>query len=237
MHRGCTSAGTDARICSTVRARVRHVIDRREGAQSARQRRGPGYSEGGEGIEKKNNSPGRTVITTPPSPGSSVLMEIDKMYTIPMRRRSTNSDEERRRGLCHLCKQHGHIQWHCPTKNPDRAAATHAFPAPPKQTRPPQPPVMNQTTVLQYLKNTTQKIWDWIANALERMPPKDTATPGRLALTRVTKNEAANAFARALKTGTTRDAMRVPITLQTTQKKALGEAFLDCRATECFVSQ
>jgi hypothetical protein len=28
VHRGCTSAGTDARVCSTVRARVRHVIDR-----------------------------------------------------------------------------------------------------------------------------------------------------------------------------------------------------------------
>ena len=27
-HKGCTSAGTDARIGSTVKARVRHVIDR-----------------------------------------------------------------------------------------------------------------------------------------------------------------------------------------------------------------
>ena len=27
-HRGCTSAGTDARVDGTVRARVRHVIDR-----------------------------------------------------------------------------------------------------------------------------------------------------------------------------------------------------------------
>ena len=64
-----------------------------------------------------------------------------------------------------------------------------------------------------------------------------TPTPGRLATTRVTKIEAMNAFARALRTGTTRDAMRVPITLQTTQKEVTGEAFLDCGATECFVSQ
>jgi hypothetical protein len=64
-----------------------------------------------------------------------------------------------------------------------------------------------------------------------------TPTPGRLATTRVTKTKAANAFARALKTGTTRDAMHVPVTLQTTQKKVPVEAFLDCGATECFVSQ
>ena len=35
-HRGCTSAGTDARIGSSVGARMRHVIDRGEGAQSIR---------------------------------------------------------------------------------------------------------------------------------------------------------------------------------------------------------
>ena len=96
---------------------------------------------------------------------------------------------------------------------------------------------MNQTTVLQYLKNASQKIRDWIADRLATMPPKDTSTPGRLAATRVTKTEAANAFARALKTGATCDAMRVPVTLQTTHKKVPIEAFLDCGATECFVSQ
>jgi hypothetical protein len=58
-----------------------------------------------------------------------------------------------------------------------------------------------------------------------------------LAATRVTKTEAVNAFARALKTGATRDAMRVPVTLQMMQKKIPIEAFLDCRANECFVSQ
>jgi hypothetical protein len=108
------------------------------------------------------------------------------------------------------------------------------FPAPPKRTL---PQVLNQTTVLQYLKNTTQKIRDWLATALATMTPKDDTTLGQLALTRVTKNEAANAFARALKTGMTCNAMRVPIMLQTMQKKVLGEAFLNCGATECFISQ
>ena len=166
-------------------------------------------------------------LTTPEIP-----MEIDKMYMIPMRQ--TTSEEEQRRGLCHLCKQHGHIQRYCPRKTTDRAAATCTFPAPPKQTRPPQPPVLNQTTILQYLKNTTQTIRDWIANALEQMT---TPTPGQLAATRVTKTEATNAFARALKTGTTRDAICIPVTLQMTQKKVPVEAFLDCRANECFTSQ
>ena len=69
------------------------------------------------------------------------------------------------------------------------------------------------------------------------MTPKDDPTLGRLALTWVTKNKAVNAFARALKTGTTCDAMCVPITLQTMQKKVPSEAFLDCGATECFASQ
>ena len=35
-HQGCTSAGTDARVGGTVKARVRHVIDKGGGAQSAR---------------------------------------------------------------------------------------------------------------------------------------------------------------------------------------------------------
>ena len=110
-------------------------------------------------------------LTTPEIP-----MEIDKMYTIPMRR--TTSEEERRRGLCHLCKQHGHIQRHCPRKTTDRTAAARTFPMPPKRTRPSQLTPINQTTVLQYLKNALQKICDWIADRLATMPPKDTPTPG-----------------------------------------------------------
>ena len=76
-----------------------------------------------------------------------------------------------------------------------------------------------------------------MATTLTTMTPKDNATPGRLAFTQVTKNEAVNTFARALKTGMICDAMHIPITLQTMQKEVPGEAFLDCRATECFASQ
>ena len=36
VHKGCTSAGTGARVGGTVRVRVRHVIDRGGDAQSAR---------------------------------------------------------------------------------------------------------------------------------------------------------------------------------------------------------
>ena len=36
MHKGCTSAGTDAHIDSTVKVRVERVIDRGGGAQFAR---------------------------------------------------------------------------------------------------------------------------------------------------------------------------------------------------------
>ena len=55
MHKGCTSVGTDARISSTVKARVKHVIDRG--------RRRIAHKVRGEGIEEKNNSSRRTVIT------------------------------------------------------------------------------------------------------------------------------------------------------------------------------
>ena len=121
-------------------------------------------------------SPMEHYSSSPPSSDPTVPMELDKMYTIPMRR--TSSEEERRRGLCHLCKEHRHIQRHCPRKTTDRAAATRTFPAPPKRTRPPQPIAMNQTTVLQYLKNASQKVRDWIADRLATMPPKDAPTPG-----------------------------------------------------------
>ena len=43
-HRRCTSVGTDARIYSTVRARIRHVIDRKEG-RTVRKARGGNRGE------------------------------------------------------------------------------------------------------------------------------------------------------------------------------------------------
>ena len=64
-------------------------------------------------------SPMKHHSSSPPLRDTSVLMEIDKMYTVPMRQ--TTSEEERCRGLCHLCKQRGHIQRHCSRKTPNRA--------------------------------------------------------------------------------------------------------------------
>ena len=55
----------------------------------------------------RSPSPMESYSSSPPLMDSSVPMEIDKMHMIPMRR--TTSKEEQRRGLCHLCKQHGHI--------------------------------------------------------------------------------------------------------------------------------
>jgi hypothetical protein len=64
-----------------------------------------------------------TCTLTPPLTPPPVPMEIDKMYTIPVRRQLANpKDEERCKGLCHLCKRQGHIQRHCPKKTPDQPA-------------------------------------------------------------------------------------------------------------------
>ena len=69
---------------------------------------------------------------TPPSTPPPTPMEIDKMYTTPAQRRSISpKDEERRKGLCHLCKEHGHIQHHCSrktSKQPARAASIQTVP-------------------------------------------------------------------------------------------------------------
>ena len=75
-------------------------------------------------------SPRRVCTPTPPSTPPSTPMEIDKIYTIPARRQSPKNDEKRR-GLCHLCKRHGHIQRHCPGKTPEqpvRMASTRTIP-------------------------------------------------------------------------------------------------------------
>ena len=68
-------------------------------------------------------SPMKVCTPTPPSTPPPTPMEIDKMYTMPARRRSTSpKNDERRKGLCHLCKKHGHIQRHCPEKSPEQPA-------------------------------------------------------------------------------------------------------------------
>ena len=60
-HQRCTSAGTDARVGSMVRVRVRHVIDRGERRTVRNSKKG----EGGEEEVKEKDSPRRTVITSP----------------------------------------------------------------------------------------------------------------------------------------------------------------------------
>ena len=95
------------------------------------------------------------VYTPPPTP-----MKVDKMYTIPARRQSTNpKDDEKRKGLCHLCKRHGHIQRHCPKKTPEQpahVAQTRTIPLVVDQgMKRPRSPTMNGGDVLHYLKRTT----------------------------------------------------------------------------------
>jgi hypothetical protein len=77
-------------------------------------------------------SPMRVCTPTPPLTPPPTPMEIDKLYTIPARHRSRSpKDEERRKGLCHLCKKRGHIQHNCPKKiseQPARAANMQTVP-------------------------------------------------------------------------------------------------------------
>ena len=99
-------------------------------------------------------------IANPPSTPPPVLMEIDKMYTIPARRHSPKpKDKERRKGLCHLCKRHGHIQRHCSEKFPEQPARAASVQTTPLVVDPgmkrPRSPAMDGDDVLRYLKKTT----------------------------------------------------------------------------------
>ena len=105
-------------------------------------------------------SPMKVYSSTPPSTPPSIPMEINKMYTIPARRQSPNpKDDKKRKGLCHLCKRHGHIQRHCPKKTPERPARiAHAKATPlvvDQGVKRPRSPTMNGDEVLRYLKKTT----------------------------------------------------------------------------------
>ena len=72
---------------------------------------------------QRSPSPMKVCTPTPPSTPPPSPMEIDKIYTIPARRQSpTPKDDERRKGLCHLCKGHGHIQRNCPKKASEQPA-------------------------------------------------------------------------------------------------------------------
>ena len=108
---------------------------------------------------RRSPSPMKVCTPTPPSTPPSTPMEIDKIYTIPARHRSTSpSDKERRKGLCHLCKRHGHIQRHCPEKTPEQPACVARMQATPlvvdQGMKRPRSPTIDGDDVLRYLKRT-----------------------------------------------------------------------------------
>ena len=110
--------------------------------------------------EQRSPSPMKVCTPTPPSTPPSSPMEVDKMYTIPARRQSPKpKDEERRKGLCHLCKRHGHIQCYCPKKVPEQPARTTSTQTVPmvadQGIKRPRSPTTNGDDVLCYLKRTT----------------------------------------------------------------------------------
>ena len=105
-------------------------------------------------------SPMKEYTSVPSSTPLLVPMEVDKMYTIPARRQSPSpKDEERRKGLCHLCKRQGHIQRHCPKKTPEQPTRIARMPTIPlvadQGIKRPRSPTMGGDDVLRYLKRTT----------------------------------------------------------------------------------
>jgi hypothetical protein len=108
---------------------------------------------------RQSPSPMKICTPTPPSTPPPTPMELDKMYIIPTRRSPSPKDEERCKGLCHLCKKQGHIQRHCPMKTPEQPAHVSRMQAVPLVTdqgmKRPQSPTMDSDDVLRYLKKTT----------------------------------------------------------------------------------
>ena len=105
-------------------------------------------------------SPMKECTPTPPSTPPLVPMKVDKMYTIPARRQSPSpKDEEKHKGLCHLCKKHGHIQRHCPKKTPEQPMRIAHIPTIPlvadQGIKRPRSPTMDGDDILRYLKRTT----------------------------------------------------------------------------------
>ena len=116
-------------------------------------------------------SPMRECVATPSSTPPPTPMEVDKMYTILARRQSPSpKDEERRKGLCHLCKRHRHIQRHCPKKTPERPARiAHTRTVPPvadQGMKRPRSPTLDGDDVLRYLKRTTPENRNKVAAGL-----------------------------------------------------------------------
>ena len=122
-------------------------------------------------MTQRSPSPMKVCTPTPPSTPPSVPMEIDKMYMIPARQQSPSpKDEERRKGLCHLCKRHRHIQRHCPKKTPEQPACiAHVQTVPlvaDQGIKRPQSPTMDSDDVLRYLKKMTPENQDKMAAEL-----------------------------------------------------------------------
>ena len=120
---------------------------------------------------RRSPSPMKEYTPTPPSTPPPIPMEVDKMYTIPARCQSTSpKDDERRKGLCHLCKRHGHIQRHCPKKTPEHlahVASTRTVPLVADQgAKRPRSPTIDGDDVLRYLKRTTPENRDKLAAEL-----------------------------------------------------------------------
>ena len=120
---------------------------------------------------QRSPSPMKVCTPTPPSTPPATPMEVDKMYTIPTRHQSPSpKDEEKRKGLCHLCKRHGHIQRHCPKKIPERpaqaASAQVASLVTDQGVKRPRSPTIDSGDVLRYLKKATPESRDKVAAEL-----------------------------------------------------------------------
>ena len=131
---------------------------------------------------QRSPSPMKVCTPTPPSTPPSTPMEIDKIYTIPARRQSPNpKDDERCKGLCHLCKRHGHIQHHCPKKTseqPARIARIRAVPLVADQgMKRPRSPTLDGDNVLCYLKRTTPENRNEVAAGLMKSTTRQDFSP------------------------------------------------------------
>jgi hypothetical protein len=120
---------------------------------------------------RRSPSPMKVCTPTPPSMPPPTPMEVDKMYTIPARCQTADpKDEEKRKGLCHLCKRHGHIQRHCPKKTPERPARlAHVRTVPlvaDQGMKRPRSPTIDNNEVLRYLKKATPESRDKVAAEL-----------------------------------------------------------------------
>ena len=131
---------------------------------------------------RRSPSPMKVCTPTPPSTPPSTPMEIDKMYTIPARRQSPKpKDEERRKGLCHLCKKHGHIQRDCPEKTPGQPARIAQVQTAPlvadQGMKRPRSPTLGGDDILRYLKRTTPENRNEVAAGLMKSTTRQDFSP------------------------------------------------------------